>query len=397
MKKNIRSLFNNYKLIHTLHLTTVLGCVINTMVNLTVGNVLITIVISITYALFIYSRTLQGATTNSKSNSEEENTEVAAPPESMEFDAIQDVASAMKSKVMVIPVLTEQLKAVITQTDSAAEGLIAAFFGINRQSKKQLQSVNELFGNLSEQSVGNSLNETQQKLQELQQNFSAMTSFLDKSIGMIENVVSQLSRVDEFASKIQKIGQMTNILAINASIEAAHSGSAGNGFKVIASEINVLSRDSTESIKEITDITKSLTSNIISIKKELESVHNDTMEIGKRTDSLFGVALKQIDETLQNATEKIRTIAGNAEELNKEIGKAVVSIQFQDITRQRLEHVISPLESLQNEVNGIIQVIVNEGNGTLHTPLHSSDSDLMQQYTMESEREILRNIQNKSS
>lgn len=380
-----------------LHMISISGCIINSIVKPTSGNILVTIAVSFTYALFIYHANKQRAKTTFQSTTEVKKDNITVPSEPEQLDVIYNVASAMKSKASVIPVLTEQLKAVITQTDSAAEGLISAFFGINRQSKKQLQSVNELFGNLSEHSGGNTLGETQLQLQELQHNFSAMTTFLDKSIGMIENVVTQLSRVDEFASKIKKVGQMTNILAINASIEAAQSGSAGNGFKVIATEINSLSRDSTESIKEITDITTSLTNSVQSIKQELETVHKDTLEIGHRTDSLFGAALKQIDETLQNATDKIRTIAGNAEELNKEIGKVVVSIQFQDITRQRIEHVISPLESLQNDVNGIIQVIENEGNISLHNPLHSSDNDLMQQYTMESEREIFRNMQNKSS
>lgn len=355
-----------------------------------------TLIISIIYAMFLYTIKQKKIPFVTNDQSEVAKRETGTP-ETTEAGTIQHVASTMKSKVTVIPVLTEQLKAVISQTDTAAEGLIAAFFGINRQSKKQLQSVNELFGNLSEEAGGNSLSETQQKLQELQSNFSAMTSFLDKSIEMIENVVTQLSRVDEFASKIKKIGQMTNILAINASIEAAHSGSAGNGFKVIASEINTLAKDSTESVKEITNTTENLTSNIVSIKEELETVHKDTMEIGKRTDDLFGFVLKKIGETLQNATEKVRMIAGDAEELNKEVGKVVVSIQFQDITRQRLEHVISPLESLQNDVNNVIQVIEHEGNVSLQTPLNSSENDLMQQYTMESEREILRALQNNQS
>lgn len=397
MKTKVLSLLSNEKAIHILHIIALSACIINSAVKITLGNILITIVVTITYAIFIYYQKRNGALTESQGSSVTKKTDTTVFSEPAELDVIQLVTSTMKNKATVIPVLTEQLKAVITQTDSAAEGLISAFFGINRHSKKQLQSVNELFGNLSEQSGGNTLTETQTELQELKGNFSVMTSFFDKSIEMIENIVDQLSRVEVFASKIKKIGQMTNILALNAAIEAAHSGEAGNGFKVIAKEINALSKDSTDSIKEIADITENLTTNVTMIKQELETVHKDSLNIQTKTDNLLGVALRKIDETLRDATEKVKTIAGNAEELNKEIGKVVVSIQFQDITRQRIEHVISPLEILQNDVNGIIQVIEKDGNVSAQIPLDSSENDLMQQYTMESEREILRNIQNKSS
>jgi methyl-accepting chemotaxis protein len=393
MEKKLRTVNTTNRISHFLHLTTIAVCIIALIVNYTLTTVIISIIVSITYVQLLYINSRKSKMLVKQNESED----VVKCSDTASNDDVKQIASTMKGKVTVIPVLTEQLRAVISQTDTAAEGLIAAFLGINQQSKKQFQSVKELFGNLSEKSGGNTLSETQHKLQELQQNFSTMTSFLDRSIVMIENVVNQLSRVEQFASKIKKIGQMTNILAINAAIEAAQSGDAGNGFKVIASEINALSKDSTDSIKEITGITENLTSNVITIKQELESVHKDSMDIEKRTDSLLGVALQQIDETLRDVTEKIKTIAGNAEELNKEIGKVVISIQFQDITRQRIEHVITPLESLQNEVTDILHKIDDDEKLSTDTQSHSADSELMKQYTMESEREILRNFKNKSS
>jgi methyl-accepting chemotaxis protein len=393
MEKKLLTLNTTNRISHILHLAAIAACIIASIVNYTLISGIVTIIVSITYVQLLCSNSRKCKMLVKKNESED----AVKCSDTALNDDMKQITSTMKGKVTVIPVLTEQLRAVISQTDTAAEGLIAAFLGINQQSKKQFQSVKELFGNLSEKSGGNTLSETQQKLQELQQNFSTMTSFLDRSIVMIENVVDQLSRVEQFASKIKKIGQMTNILAINAAIEAAQSGDAGNGFKVIASEINALSKDSTDSIKEITGITENLTSNVITIKRELESVHKDSMDIEKRTDSLLGVALQQIDETLRDATEKIKTIAGNAEELNKEIGRVVVSIQFQDITRQRIEHVIAPLETLQNEITDILQKIDDDEKLSIHTQLHSEDSELMKQYTMESEREILRNFQKKSS
>jgi methyl-accepting chemotaxis protein len=295
--------------------------------------------------------------------------------------------------MQIIPVLTEQLQAVINQTDEAAGGLTEAFIGISRQAKKQLQAVQGLFGNISEQSTNsNILSQTQENLQEIQNNFLTLTSFFDKSILMISEVVEQLSKVDAFALEIEKIGKITNILALNASIEAAHSGEAGNGFKVIASEINTLSKGSNNSIKKITEITENLTSKVNAIKRELESVLNHSKSVGVQTDGLFRLITDKINATLQDTAEQINMIAHDAESLTKEISKAVVSIQFQDITRQRIEHVISPLAMLNSDVIETIDKLIKKELDFSQDRENPLTDSLMKQYTMESEREILKKL-----
>jgi methyl-accepting chemotaxis protein len=301
--------------------------------------------------------------------------------------------TSVRGKLQIIPVLTEQLQAVINQTDEAAGGLTEAFIGISRQAKKQLQAVEGLFGNISEQTSDNNiLFQTQSNLQEIQANFSTLTSFFDKSITMISEVLEQLSKVNAFALNIEKIGKTTNILALNASIEAARTGVAGSGFKVIASEIKTLSKNSNSSIKEITDITQKLASNVNAIKQELQSVHQHSKSIGMRTDELFSQTTGKIGATLQDTAEKIKIIAKDAESLTKEISKAVVSIQFQDITRQRIEHVISPLQMLNNDVIETIDKLIKKELDFSQTRENPLTDSLLKQYTMESEREILKKL-----
>jgi methyl-accepting chemotaxis protein len=301
--------------------------------------------------------------------------------------------TSVRGKLQIIPVLTEQLQAVISQTDEAAGGLTEAFIGISRQAKKQLLAVQGLFGNLSEQTSDNNiLFQTQSNLQEIQTNFSTLTSFFDNSITMVSEVLEQLGKVNAFALNIEKIGKTTNILALNASIEAARAGEAGNGFKVIASEIKMLSKDSNNSIKEITEITEKLASNVNDIKQELQSVHQHSKSIGLRTDELFSQTTGKIGATLQDTAEKIKVIAHDAEGLTKEISKAVVSIQFQDITRQRIEHVISPLEMLNSDVIETIDKIIKKELDFQQIRVDPLTDSLMKQYTMESEREILKKL-----
>lgn len=314
------------------------------------------------------------------------------PDDGINFKELENnLEGSVQNKLQIIPILTEQLRAVIAQTDEAAEGLSSAFMGISRQAKKQLQAVHGIFGNLSEQaSSNNNLQTTQLSLKEIQTNFSLIISFFDKSIDYISDIATQLGRVDQFAKVITNIERTTDILAINAAIEAANLGEAGRGFKVIAAEIKELARNSGKSIKEIQEITSNLSTKINTIKEELGKVHIQAQSIASRTDTLFSETIGNLGETLQATAERMKVIAGDAEGLSKEIGHAVVSIQFQDITRQRIEHVITPLEQLKNELIETIDNVMKSKND-------NSDSNisemLLKNYTMESERETLKKLQ----
>lgn len=295
------------------------------------------------------------------------------------------------NKLKIIPVLTEQLQSVINQTDEAAGGLIQAFMGISRRAKDQLKAVRELFGNNSEEVSGNNiLSQTNENIQKIQSNFLTLTSYFDNTLKMISEVIEQLSEVDDFASDIVNIGKTTNILAVNASIEASHSGKFGAGFKIIASEIKELSDQSSTSIKKITDITRNLKSMVNSIQKELQTVKQQSVTIAGTTDELFSQTTEKIGESLQYTNERMKSIASDAESLSKEISKVVVSIQFQDITRQRIEHVISPLEMLNKELIETIDKMLKNESDFLQSGKKDLAETLMQQYTMESERDILK-------
>ncbi|HMA66048.1 MAG: methyl-accepting chemotaxis protein [Fibrobacterota bacterium] len=301
--------------------------------------------------------------------------------------------NSVRQQLEIIPVLTGQLQAVIDQTDEAANGITGAFIGISSLAKKQFNDVNSLFGNLSSQSSDNNvLFQMQDTLTEIKQNFSVLTSFFNRTLSMISDVVSQLGKVDDFAANIDNIGKITNILALNASIQAAHSGESGLGFKVIASEINALSKNSTKSIHEITGITTNLTTKVNAIKEELESVFKQSNMIEMRTNELFQVTTDKINDTLHEIAEKINAIAADAEHLTKEVSKIVVSIQFQDITRQRIEHVITPLSTIQTDIIGIIDKLINKELSSTTEVSTTSRDELLKQYTMESEREILNKI-----
>lgn len=379
---------SNYKILwylyNILQFAGVIGGYIYGFLN---GNIMLSIIVSIFAISYVIVFGMVKKNDNEiiadkKIKNEESN-------ESTKDDNIQ-IESSLSDKLHIIPVLTAQLESIITQTSEAAEGLISAFMGISSQAKKQAKAVQEIFGNFSVHTEDcNILLQTQDNLKTIQSNFLTLSSFFDNAIVMICGVLDEMKKIDRFAENIVKIGKTTNILALNASIEAANTGEAGRGFQVIASEINALSKKSSESIKEITEINEKLSFKVEAIKQELENVQKRSKDIEASTNDLFSSTTGKISTTLNNTAEKIKRVAENAECLSKDISKVVVSIQFQDITRQRIEHVITPLDMLKNDLIKLIEKRTECVHTTGVNRFNSVTDSLMKQYTMESEREIL--------
>lgn len=310
--------------------------------------------------------------------------------QSMELSALESsLTSVASGKLKMLPILSDQLRAVITQTDEAAGNLISAFMGINKQAKDQLQLVQQSFGGLSNQNGTddrNILAETQQRLIEIQTNINSLLKFFEETIKAVDEMGHSLERVKDFTQRISKIGNATHILSINAAIEAANAGEQGRGFSVVAREIKELAMGSEKSIHEIHEITDGLTERLQAMRQRFERARASAGDVSTRTNDLLTQAVQGLNAILDDTKVKMQAVATEAEQLSQSIGQVVMSIQFQDITRQRIEHVIEPLETLHSELpETLLKVVRKEIN-----PVNSTgQQDLLERYTMASEREVL--------
>lgn len=105
------------------------------------------------------------------------------------------------------------------------------------------------------------------------------TEFVKKEASLIEKTLREkleesrkVETIGELTSKILEISSQTELLSLNANIEAAKAGEAGKGFAVVASEIGKLSKDTTESAQEIQTISEIVLSTVASLTDEAEKV-----------------------------------------------------------------------------------------------------------------------------
>jgi hypothetical protein len=119
------------------------------------------------------------------------------------------------------------------------------------------------------------------------------TDFLQSQIKIEDEAVSSLSSkskdIANVINIIQEIAFQTNILSLNAAVEAATAGEAGKGFAVVAQEVRNLATRSADAAKQIKDVVDSIQEDTIKIEKSSNSVSQIVNETKERVDSLGGL------------------------------------------------------------------------------------------------------------
>jgi len=217
-----------------------------------------------------------------------------------------------------------EVEEVSNQVNGGASNLAEAASSLAEGATDQAASVEEMLATMN--TVSDGLKYTAQSVDEAYVQALACANDAQNSHKEMSNMVETMNRISETSKKIENIiaeieniASQTNLLSLNASIEAARAGDAGRGFAVVADEIRDLADQSAKSAVD----TRELVNNTLREIEEGSRVANRTADV------LFGVvdAIQKIAETSKTLSENTQVQAEAVEQADQGIARISEVVQ----------------------------------------------------------------------
>ena len=283
---------------------------------------------------------------------------------------VSGLDSCTEQEITVIQAELAQLKTVIAD---AVVTMTGSFNGLHTLTSGQSEVVHSLMSSLGESS------ENEEGL-----NFSKFAKETDKvfkyfidhildiskqsmeMVGVINDLEEHMAKVEKLLTDVQGIADQTNLLALNAAIEAARAGEAGRGFAVVADEVRNLSRNSDKFSEEIRVVVNASKTNIKLAHDMIEKMASKDMNVAITSKANIDTMMADITIMNDAIATKIAEVSGLTEQIEASVGDAVRGLQFEDMARQMVEYMDSNIlhfQAMSDEVR-IGLGVFKTGNGS---------------------------------
>ena len=172
----------------------------------------------------------------------------------------------------------------------------------------------------------------------------------------MEQTSSRFQQILGMLGEVKKIADQTNLLAINAAVEAARAGAAGKGFAVVAGEVRSLSVRSNAFSNQIGDSVQGISGDLSAVEGVIHQMADkDTKMVAETRERMTSLMAKTRDFN-NNIAKSADEISGLSEKVSLEVRSAVTSLQFQDMANQILEHVQGRLSALEGALSRLNEI-----------------------------------------
>lgn len=263
----------------------------------------------------------------------------------------------------VVTVWARQLENVRGQIETAINGLTSSFSGIverldhsitdsQHQSDRQSSEASADFTDAERH-----LTAVVDALRTLQESRAALTREIDV-------IMLQTGELQKMADSVRALAFQTNMLSLNAAIEAAHAGDAGRGFAVVAKEVRALSESSRETGTRITERVVAINTalgNIAASNKRVADVDRATMESSERN---ISKVLARQRQRLDDFVKAANAVRSDSVATRTDVEDALVALQFQDRVCQILDQLSHSMRDSGQDLGEVALDTIKSGYTT---------------------------------
>ena len=290
--------------------------------------------------------------------------------------------------VKMMPVHKAQMSHLVEETEEAALSLGDNFSTVLQTLADSKHHSSQLQLRLSEsenKGLLRLLNTNKEIIESFKNTFTQRSKEAQHLIESFREFKQQASMVQDLADRITTIASTTNLLALNAAIEAARAGEYGRGFAVVADEVRNLSNHSTTTAKEITDSLTEFVGFMANMEQVIDVFVSEEIKLFSDFEQKMIESVYALDESVEVIGTNLISLEDCNNKAQTDMESIAYSLQFQDKTRQVVEHIQEDIEQ--------ISIGFAQGIDKL-TPLMQQEycidtSELTSRYTMAHERKIL--------